>query len=257
MRLMIDSHCHLAAEQFSKDVDHVIERAFTAGLTHMVTIADTIEEGERCAEIAQKYDHIFYTIGVHPHAADEWSIEIGKDKILEAAKDPKMVAVGEIGLDYHYMHSPKEDQIRAFREQIAIAQELNLPIVVHNRESIEDMLPIIRETQPKKMVLHCCTEKWGDVAELVNAGYLLSFTGIATYASAKEIRNTIAQCPLSSMMIETDAPYLSPQSKRGGRNEPAYIGEIAQCIADTKKVSLETVITQTTQNAMNFYCLSP
>lgn len=252
---MIDSHCHLAAQQFSKDLDTVIQRAFSAGLTHMITIADTLEEGDRCSEIAQKYDHIFYTMGVHPHAAREWKAESGKWKIMEAAKDPKMVAVGEIGLDYHYMNSPKEDQIRAFRDQITIAQELHLPIVVHNRESIEDMLPIIRETKPYKMVVHCCTEQWEDVSELVDAGYLLSFTGIATYGSADDIRNTILHCPLEQMMIETDAPYLSPKSKRGHRNEPAYIGEIAQCIADTKQISLEEVIAQTAQNAMSFYCL--
>jgi len=260
---MIDSHCHLAAEQFSVDLDAVIQRAFSAGITYMVTIADTLEEGDACAEIAQKNDHIFYTMGVHPHAAREWKVparagtdgESGKWKIVEAAKNPKMVAVGEIGLDYHYMNSPKEDQICAFRDQIAIAQELHLPIVVHNRESIGDMLPIIRETKPQAMVVHCCTEKWEDVAELVDAGYLLSFTGIATYPSAQDIRNTILHCPLEQMMIETDAPYLSPKSKRGERNEPAYVGEIAQCIADTKEVSLESVIAQTTQNAKSFYCL--
>ncbi|MDP7069326.1 MAG: TatD family hydrolase, partial [Candidatus Peribacteraceae bacterium] len=173
---MIDSHCHLADKKFAQDLPEVLQRAHDAGVDRMVTIADTLEEGDRCMDIAGKYEQIYCTIGVHPHHADEWITDSGNRIITEAAKQPKVVAVGEIGLDYHYMNSPKEDQIKAFRDQIEIAKELDLPIVVHNRESISDLLEIIRELEPKKLVLHCNTEKWEDCSELIERGYLFGFT---------------------------------------------------------------------------------
>ncbi len=252
---MIDSHCHLADKKFTKDLADVIARAGEAGVERIVTIADTIEEAEKCQQIAKKYDQVFYTAGVHPHTACEWKMQNAKCKIMELAQDPKMVAVGEIGLDYHYMNSPKEDQIRAFREQIAIAQELDLPIVVHNRDSIEDLMPIVQELKPAKMVLHCCTEKWENVSELIDSGYLLSFTNIATYPKSEDIRDTISNCPLDQMMVETDASYLAPEGKRGKRCEPADVMEVAKLVARLKDVSLEEVDQVTTRNAVEFYRL--
>lgn len=250
---MIDSHCHLADKKFTADLDQVIQRATEVGVGNIVCIADTLEEADRCLEIAQKYDHIFCTIGLHPHTACEWKTENGKRKMQEFSEDPNVVAIGEIGLDYHYMNSPKEDQIVAFRDQIHIAKELNLPIVTHNRESIEDFKRIVFELEPASMVLHCCTEQWADVSDLVECGYLLGFTGIATYPKSDAIRNTIAQCPLEQMMIETDAPYLAPQEKRGQRNEPAFVAEVCKCIAEVKGISVEEVDAVTTGNAQEFY----
>lgn len=252
---MIDSHCHLADKAFIQDLDDVIARAFEGGVEKMVTIADDLSEAEKCVEIAEKYDHIFCTIGVHPHNASQWKEESGKRKIFELSRSKNVVAIGEIGLDYHYMNSPKEDQIAAFKDQIEIAKELNLPIVVHNRESIEDMLPIIEEMQPSKMVLHCCTEKWEDVEGLVERGYLLSFTGIATYPKSDVIRRTIKMCPLSQIMIETDAPYLAPDGMRGKRNEPAFVKAVCQCIAEVKDLSFTEVEEATTKNAEEFFGL--
>lgn len=250
---MIDSHCHLADTQFANDLPDVLSRAMQTGVERFVTIADTLEEGEKCIEIARKYEQIFCTIGVHPHASSLWKKESGEQLQALLTSSNKVVALGEIGLDYHYMHSPKEDQIYAFREQIKIAQLLDLPIVVHNRESIEDLMIVIREMQPTKMVLHCCTEKWDDVAELIERGYLLGFTGMATYPKLDRIRDTIAHCPLQHMMIETDAPYLAPQSYRGKRCEPAFVVEVAKLIAEIKGISLEEVDEITTKNTEEFY----
>lgn len=252
---MIDSHCHLADTKFSKDLPEVISRAEGSGVTYMVTIADDLYEAKKCQEIAQNNDHIFYTAGVHPHNANAWEHASGKRVIEDFAQDEKMVAVGEIGLDYHYMNSLKEDQIRAFRDQIAIAQELNKPIVVHNRESFEDLLPIIDELKPEKMVLHCCAEKWEDASKILERGYLLGFTGIATYPKSEEIREVIKHCPLEKMMIETDAPYLAPDGKRGKRNEPAFVREVAVLVADVKGISVEEVDRVTTENTVHFYAL--
>ena len=252
---MIDSHCHLADPQFSSDLEEVIARANAVGIDRMVTIADSLDEGDLCLAIAEKYDQVFCTIGVHPHNAKDWDDQSAPLMRTLVASSKKVVAIGEIGLDYHYMNSPKEDQLRVFREQIEIAKELGLPIVVHNRESIEDMMPIIRELRPKSLVLHCNTEKWEDCKELIEMGYLFSFTGIATYPKSDDIRNTIARCPLDQMMIETDAPYLAPNSKRGKRNEPAHVIEVAECIAEVKNISLEEVDIATTKNAVAFYGL--
>ncbi len=252
---MIDSHCHLADAKFSSDLPDVLDRAHKAGVLQFVTIADTLLEAEECRKIAQKYDQIYCTVGVHPHHADEWKVDSGKRIIEECVQDPKMVAVGEIGLDYHYMNSPREDQIRAFRDQILIAQEFKKPIVVHNRESFEDLLPIIDELKPQKMVLHCCTEKWEDAVQILDRGYLLGFTGIATYPKSQVIREVIKNCPLEKMLIETDAPYLAPEGMRGKRNEPAFVVEVAKLIADIKGISLEEVDRVTTSNTIGFYAL--
>ena len=252
---MIDSHCHLADKKFASDLDAVLKRAASVGVDRCVTIADTIEEGEKCLEIAAKYDQLFCTIGVHPHVSKQWTVNSGQKLREMIESSSKVVAVGECGLDYHYMNSPKEDQIRAFKDQITIAQELDLPLVVHNRDSIEDMHAILSDLNPKSMVLHCCTEKWEDVSSLVDRGYLLGFTGIATYAKSDDIRHTIKHCPLDQMMIETDAPYLAPEGARGKRCEPAFVVEVAKLVAEIKGVSLEEIDQITTKNAEAFYSL--
>jgi len=252
---MIDSHCHLADSKFSEDLSDVLERAKSAGVDRFIAIADTLEEGEECLRLVDKHEHIFCTVGVHPHTASEWIEDSGKRIITEAAKHPKMVAVGEIGLDYHYMNSPKTNQIRAFRDQIQIAKELGLPVVTHNRDSLADYLEIIRDLEPPSLVLHCNTEKWEDCRELIDRGYLFGFTGIATYPKSDEIRNTIKHCPLEQMMIETDAPYLAPEGLRGKRCEPAFVIEVAKLIAEIKGISLEEVDLLTTENTVKFYGL--
>ncbi|MDA1208926.1 MAG: TatD family hydrolase [bacterium] len=257
---MIDSHCHLADKQFSKDLDAVIERAGEAGVAKMVCIADSLPEAKDCLQIAEKYEHIFCTVGVHPHHASAWgsgSRESGvgsRDMMLKlVSSSPKVVAIGEIGLDYHYDNSPRDVQRSVFEEQLKIAKELNIPAVIHCRESMVDVREIIERIDPPMFVIHCCTEKWEDVSWVVDRGCLLSFTGIATYPKSEEIRRTIAECPLKQMMIETDAPYLAPIPYRGKRNEPAFVIEVAKCIAEVKGIALEEVAKATTENAEKFY----
>jgi len=252
---MIDSHCHLADKQFNRDLNEVIHRAEEHGVDTMVCIADTFEEGDKCLQIAEKYDHIFCTIGVHPHAAKTWKSadDVRLKKMI--ASSHKVKAVGEIGLDYHYDNSPRDVQQSVFKTQLQIAKELGLPVVIHNRESISDLMKIVSEVQPPSAVLHCCTENWEDVEDWVKRGYLLSFTGIATYPKAENIRDTIRHCPLDQMMIETDAPYLAPVPHRGKRNEPAFVVEVAKLIADIKKIPLQDVDEKTSENAVGFFDL--
>ncbi len=253
---MIDSHCHLADAQFVKDLDAVLKRAKEAGVEKIITIADSLEEAKKCIEIAEHYPHIFCTVGVHPHNAKDW--KKGDSERIQAmvAQSKKVKAIGEIGLDYHYNHSPKSDQRAVFLEQLSLSRELGLPAVLHCREAIEDVKTMVREVEPLQVVMHCCTEKWEDVAWFVELGHLLSFTGIATYPSSHDIRETIKQCPLDQLMIETDSPYLAPVPHRGKRNEPAYVVEVLHSIATIKGMSVEEVEAATTKNAIEFFGLA-
>ncbi len=235
---MIDSHCHLADKAFDPDRMQVIARAKNAGVSTMVTIGDTIQESEKCLQLAEKYDDLYFSVGMHPHHAKEWSDGDG-DRMRALLAHPKAKAVGEIGLDYHYDFSPRDLQKKAFREQLLLAKELGLPAVVHCREAIADVRAIVEDVDAGPFVLHCCTEKWGDVEWILERGSLLSFTGIATFPKSDDIRETVRNCPLESMMVETDAPYLAPIPYRGKRCEPAFVVETARFLAAEKGMSLE------------------
>lgn len=269
---VIDSHCHLADRQFASDLDAVIQRAVAAGVVRIVTIADSLDESEQCLALTEKYEHIFCSVGVHPHRAKEWRAERGERLVELARSSSRVRAFGETGLDYHYDFSPRDVQRSVFREQLELAKELRLPAVVHCRsapnqslrdgsgQAVEDVWRIVDAVRPEKLVLHCCTEQWEDVRRFVDRGYLLSFTGIATYPKSEDVRRTIQMCPLGQMMVETDAPYLPPEALRakGGRvvrNEPAYVVEVAKVIAQVKRISPEEVDRVTTENAVGFFCL--
>lgn len=252
---MIDSHCHLADKAFDADRAEVIARALEAGVTQMITIADDLTEGEKCLEIAADNADIFCTVGVHPHRAKEWNEGDGErlKTMLESSK--KVVAVGEIGLDYHYDFSPRETQQRVFREQLSLAKELGLPAVVHCREAIADVRSIVEEVDAGPFVLHCCTEKWTDVEWILERGSLLSFTGIATFPKSTDIHETVRNCPLESMMVETDAPYLAPIPHRGKRCEPAHVIDTARFIAKEKGISFEQLNAVATKTTVAFFGL--
>lgn len=253
---MIDSHCHLGDKQFEKDLAAVLRRAREAGVERCIAIADTFEEGERCLEISAKYDEVFCTLGVHPHMAKTW--EAGDRERLQQmiGSSDSVKAVGEIGLDYYYDNSPRDVQQQVFRTQLELAKELALPSVVHCRDAVNDIKKVIAEVDPPQLVIHCCTELWEDIAPLVERGYHLSFTGIATYTKSEEIRRTIKQCPLEQIMIETDAPYLAPVPHRGKRNEPAYVVEVAKLLANLKGISLEELDAITTKTTEQFFRLN-
>lgn len=254
--LMIDSHCHLADAKFDADLEAIIARAITAGVDRMICIGDTMEESEKCLSIAKNYEQVFCTIGLHPHCATQWITQNTESIKKMIHSSPKAVAVGEIGLDYHYMHSPEDVQKDVFRQQLIIAKELAKPAVVHCRDAVADIKTIISEVQPPRVVIHCCSEKWDDVKPLVNAGHLLSFTGIATFPASAEIRRTIKMCPIEQLMIETDSPYLAPIPYRGTRNEPAYVVEVAKCVAAEKGMTLQEVDRITTENTVRFFGLA-
>lgn len=276
---MIDSHCHLGDKQFTADLPQVLERAAVAGVDRCIAIADDLSEAQRCLEIAEAYENVWCTAGIHPHVSGEWKVLRQAQEGLESGKllkgfferSLRVVAVGEIGLDYYYDNAPREVQREVFSEQLKIANEIGKPVVIHNRDSQnqssadadsgsgqawDDLWEIVQREEPPNAVLHCCTEPWSRVSQWIERGYLLSFTGIATYPKSEEIRETIRYCPLEQMMIETDAPYLAPVPYRGKRNEPAFVIDVAKCIAEVKGISLEEVDAVTTANAEGFFGLS-
>lgn len=251
---MIDSHCHLADAAFAADLPAVLARAQDAGVQAMVVIADDLPQSDACLGMVQRYSQLFCTAGVHPHKATDWD-DIHLERLRSiAASSPRVRAIGEIGLDYHYDLAPRDAQRAAFVAQLRLAQELSLPAVVHCREAVDDVWGVVR-TSGARIVLHCCTERWEDVEPFVAAGHLLSFTGIATYANAAEVRRTIEHCPLDALMVETDSPYLAPVPHRGKRNEPAFVAEVLACIARVKGVDLAAADRVTTATTRAFFGL--
>lgn len=263
---MIDSHCHLICSDFSSDTDEVIARAFGAGVSAIVTISDAMEEIDPVIRLAEKYEHIFCTAGVHPHHAQDFDPKRDLPLIRTAASHPKCKAIGEIGLDYHYMNppspgapglrwtsSPKDAQQRVFEAQLLLAKELDLPAVIHCRDAVADVRAIVGYVKPKKLVIHCCTETWDDISWVTEAGYLLSFTGIITYPKAEAIRETVKRCPIDQFMVETDAPFLAPVPHRGKRCEPMHVIDTAKKIAEIKGVDFAEVDRVTTKTTREFY----
>ncbi|HAI98360.1 TPA: hypothetical protein DCL30_02330 [Candidatus Peribacteria bacterium] len=259
---MIDSHCHLTDRKFAGDVSAVLERAKHAGVECIMTIADSLEESAQCIALAQKHAEIFCAVGVHPHHAKEWKNGDEERLGILVQSSPKVKAIGEIGLDYHYDFSPRDVQRKVFEAQLRLAAEKKLPAVIHCRTAVMDVRRILQDMDLSRIVFHCCTEVWEDVEPLVARGIMLSFTGIATYPQSEEIRRVIRECPLPQMMVETDAPYLPPEALRakGGRavrNEPAFVVEIAKLIAKIKNVDFAEVDRTTTANAVAFFRLAP
>lgn len=252
---MIDSHCHLTDARFADDLPDVLKRAREASVSRMITIADTLEESARTVALAEQYEQIFCTVGHHPHTAKDWKPGDGDRLRALAVSSPKVRGIGEIGLDYHYDHSPRDAQRAVFREQLAIAKDLHLPAVVHCREAVEDVWAIVDEVKPEALVIHCCTETFPDVERFLERGYFLSFTGIATYPASHDVRWTLRNTPLDRMMIETDAPYLAPEGRRGQRNEPAFVAAVLQTVAELRNIPLADAEQALTANTVAFFGL--
>jgi TatD DNase family protein len=248
----IDSHCHLDNPQFDPDRDAVIDRALAAGVERMVVIGTgegppDLEAGIR---LADKHDAIYATVGVHPHDASKATSE-SYARLKELLQHPKVVALGEIGLDYHYDHSPREVQREAFLEQMRIAGEASKPIVIHTREAWEDTIALLETYwRPHGLggIMHCFSGNADQAALCVDLGFHLSFGGILTFPKSADIQEAARRAPADRLLIETDAPYLAPVPHRGKRNEPAYVAETARKLAQLRGVSPEEIAQTTTEN---------
>ncbi|MEQ8825680.1 MAG: TatD family hydrolase [Filomicrobium sp.] len=253
--MLVDHHCHLDFPQFAEDMDGVVARARAAGVGTMVTISTHIRRFETYKAIAEAYDNIYFSVGTHPHNADQ-ELDIPLEEIIRLSQHPKCVAVGEAGLDYFYQHAPREAQAEGFRRHIAAARETGLPLEIHARDADDDTAAILTEEHAKgafPAVLHCFTGGRELAMRAVDLGLYVSFSGVATFKKAENLRELAAELPLERILVETDAPYLAPVPFRGKQNEPAYVAHTAKAIADARGISLEALAKATTENFFRAY----
>jgi TatD DNase family protein len=251
-----DSHAHLTMEAFDADREAVIERARAAGLRHLVTVSSYVGDAARCAELAARHDFIHFTAGVHPHEAKEFTPEVAAG-VRSAATHPKAVALGEIGLDYHYDRSPRPEQRRVFAAQIALALELELPIVIHTREAWEDTFALLDQTGAARAggVFHCFSGGVAEARRALDLGFFLSFSGTVTFKNAGPVAEAAAFAPLDRLLTETDAPFLTPHPHRGRRNEPAHVLLVAERIGALKGLATEAIGAAATRNLQTVFRL--
>jgi len=255
---LIDSHAHLDSHQFNDDRHEMIERAQQNGISHILTIGCDMESSSKAISIAEQYEHVFAAVGVHPH--DSTEITPATLKQLEMMfKHPKVVALGEIGLDYFRNHSPRDVQRNAFREQIILAKAVAKPMIVHDREAHDEVMDILIEENASEVggVLHCFSGDVKMAEKCLELGFYLSFPGPVTYPKNEATRDVVRAIPIERILVETDCPYLSPQKFRGKRNEPAYVRFTAEKIAEIKGLSIADVARITSQNCYNLFGFGP
>ncbi len=248
---LIDSHAHLMDEMYNEDIDEVIKRCIENEIINVINIGYSKETSEKAIEMANKYDWIFATIGMHP---DECNGTADLSFIKELAKNKKVVAIGEIGLDYHYETTNKENQKKYFIEQIKIANELNLPVVIHSRDADMDMLEILKKNKIRNnFVMHCFSSSLEIAKEIIKLNGYISISGTVTFKNAKNIVEVAKFIPEDKLLIETDSPYLTPEPNRGKRNEPKNVIDTAKRVAEIREISLDKLSELTIKNTKKFY----
>lgn len=253
--MLVDSHCHLDFPDFKEELDDVVRRAELAGVGHMVTICTRIKKFDEVKAIAERYDNVFCSVGTHPHNADE-ELDYSAEDIAKLAEHPKCVAIGEVGLDYFYDNAPREAQAEGFRRHIKAARMTGLPLSIHTRDAEDDTIAILKEGMEEgafPALLHCYSSNRELAMRSLDMGLYVSLSGILTFKRSQEIRDTIKDVPLDRLLVETDAPYLAPMPYRGKRNEPSYVVNTAQVLADVKGVSLEEITKITTDNFFRLF----
>ncbi len=255
---LIDTHCHLEMDEFDTDREEVIKRAKDVGIEAIITIGSDLEGSKGAVELSERFDFIYASIGIHPHDAKVFSEDIYNQikKWAEGGRGVgKVVAIGEIGLDYHYDNSPREIQKKIFKRQLALAIETGLPVVIHSREAKKDTLEIIKESGIDKGVLHCFSGDMDMAEKAMAMGFYISMAGPVTFKNAKKPGDIAKEIPDDYLLIETDAPYLTPEPFRGKRNEPSYLVHIAKTIAELRGISIEDIARITTLNAKRLFSI--
>ncbi|MBX9776691.1 MAG: TatD family hydrolase [Xanthobacteraceae bacterium] len=253
--MLVDSHCHLDFPDFAGELDAIVRRAKDAGVGRMVTISTRVKKQGDLLAITERFPDVYCSVGTHPHNAHE-EPDISTADLVAATRHPKVVAIGEAGLDYHYDYSPRDAQEQGFRNHIAAARETGLPLVIHSREADDDMARILEEEMGKgafPAVLHCFTGGPDLAGRAIALGLSISFTGIVTFKNSNDLRAIAAALPADRFLVETDAPYLAPGKFRGKRNEPAYVVETAKILAETRGVGFDELARQTTDNFFKLF----
>lgn len=273
--MIIDTHCHLDMKEFETDRDEVVKRATENGVSLMINPGVDLESSQKAIILSQRYESVFTAVGVQPEEVDQYfggeePVDI-RHPLERLSHHPKVVAIGECGLDYKYaktkfqsqgtdlVEREKERQKDIFRRQLGAAVLLDLPLIIHNREADEDILKELSQYVPTKRlrgIFHCFTGTTELAQKVFELGFLVSFTGIITYPNSSTLRETIKGLPLEKIMVETDAPFLAPQSRRGQRNEPTFVKEVVQMIAQIKGTDVAQIENQTSQNAQELFHLS-
>jgi TatD DNase family protein len=257
--MLIDSHCHLDFPDFADDLDGVIARAGEAGVGLMITISTSMAGFDGVRAIAERFPQVYCSVGVHPHeASEDWGLDA--DRLIRAAEHPKVVGIGETGLDFYYDQSPRDRQADSFRAHITAARATGLPLIVHTRDAEPETIDILREETgrgPFPGLIHCFTGSQVLADAALDLGMSISVSGIATFKSAADLRAVIATVPLDRLLVETDAPYLAPIPKRGKRNEPAYVGHTAAVVAGLKGLGVGALTAATTANTLALFAKLP
>ena len=250
--MMIDSHCHLDSSDFTADREAVIARAQSAGVETMLTIGTRLDEFGRVLAIAEAHDDIWCSIGAHPHEAKDHT-ELTPRQLVALAAHPKVVGIGETGLDFHYDLSPRDIQEKVFRDHIEAACETGLPLIVHAREADREVARILDEKRPPAGVMHCFSSGRALAEAALTLGFYISISGIVTFRNAEELRAIVRDLPLDRLLVETDAPYLAPVPHRGKRNEPAFVAATAAAVAELKGVELQDLAETTNANFFRLF----
>ncbi|MFB4165066.1 TatD family hydrolase [Alteribacillus sp. JSM 102045] len=255
--MLFDTHVHLNADQFEEDVEDTIKRAKAEGVEWMTVVGFDRETIPKAMNLAETYDFIYAAVGWHPVDA----IDMTEDDLKwleDLAAHPKVVALGEMGLDYHWDKSPKEVQKEVFRKQIHIAKKVNLPIIIHDRDAHQDIVDILKEENAAETggIMHCFGGSLEIAQECLKMNFYISFGGPVTFKNAKKPKEVAKEIPMDRLLVETDSPFLAPHPYRGKRNEPAYVKLVAEKIAELKEISFETLAQQTTANAKKLFCIN-
>ena len=259
MHKIVDSHCHLDYEGLAEDLPSMLKRCEDAGVGLMLSISSRVKNFTGLLAIAETYENVFCTVGTHPHNAHE-ELDITTADLVKLTHHPKVVGIGEVGLDYHYDNSPRQAQMDGFRSHIAAARETGLPLVIHTREAEDDTIRVLEDEMGKgafKALLHCFTSKQYLAERAVELGLTVSFSGILTYKSAEELRVTAKALPQDRLLVETDAPFLSPVPYRGKSNEPSFVVKTLETLAHTRGVSVDEMAKITSDNFFNLFSKVP
>ena len=257
--MLVDSHCHLDFPDFASEVDAIVARAEDAGIGRIVTISTRVRRHADIVAIAERFPRVYCSVGTHPHHAHE-ELDVTADELAGRTQHPKVVALGEAGLDYFYDNSPRDAQEQGFRAHIAAARATGLPLVIHSRDADDDMRKILEEEMGKgafPAVLHCFTGGRELAQRAIALGLFISFTGIVTFKKSDELRAIAEELPADRFLVETDAPFLAPLPYRGKRNEPSYVVEVAKILADVRGVSFDEICRQTTDNFFKLFSKVP
>lgn len=257
--MLVDSHCHLDFPDFADELDAVVARAVAEGVGRIVTISTRVQQRERLFAIAERFPNVFCSIGTHPHYAHE-ELDLRPEDLVAYAQHPRVVAIGEVGLDYHYDRGYRDAQQQGLRTHIAAARATGLPLVIHSRYADADMARILEEEMARgafPFVLHCFTGGWDLAQRAVALGGYVSFSGILTFKASEALRAIAAALPTDRILVETDAPYLAPVPFRGKRNEPAYVAETARVLAQLRRLAVEDLHALTTRNFFSLFSKVP